>query len=198
MSINLRVMAVQAAGIGQAFAASGVFETDGPNKSEQITFWQHLAGGVAGESYCDDAVFAWNCKSYCQIKGYLAGITDHDNRAIMLDHADEFARRCGIPRTGSCRLSMDVAKKRGRFKDKSVVPWPGDQVFFDYPVHGHTLGYAHHTGLVIDVYENGTLRTVEANTSATEAGDQSNGEGCYVKTRSIAHVLGYMHLEGLV
>jgi len=197
MTLDLRQIATQAAHIGEAFAASGVFETDGPNNSSQINAWQQLAGGVPGESYCCDAAFSWYCKSYCQIKGYLTGATDHENRLIMLAHADEMSARTGIARTGSCAASLAHADVLGRKHGRAFVPSVGDQVYFDMPVNGKQLGRAHHTGIVTGVLGDGRISTVEANTSAGESGSQDNGQGVYLRTRSTQYVVGYMHLEGV-
>lgn len=197
MALELRDIAIRAEQFGSAFAKAGIHET-GFNRGDQIEYWQRLGLGLPGQSYCQYAAYAWQEKAYCAVKGYLTGATDHDNRLIMLKHADEMSTRTGILRTGSCADSLAAAKQHGRYLPPTATPGVGDQVYFDMPVNGHRLGHAHHTGLVRRVLPNGDIETVEANTSAGESGSQDNGQGVYVRVRSTQYVVGYMHLTGIV
>ncbi len=52
-------------------------------------------------------------------------------------------------------------------------PQPGDIVFFDFP--GDALDRISHVGIVISNNGNGTVTTVEGNTSPDKKGDQRNG-----------------------
>jgi len=197
MSLDLRQIAERAAHLGIAFAQAGVFET-APNRGPQIEFWQKAAGGAAGESWCCDFAFNMYLKSYCTIKGYLTGKTDAENRAILLNHADEMSKRTGIARTGSCAASLAHADVMGRKHGRTFVPSVGDQIFYDFPVNGKQLGRAHHTGIVLAVIGDGRIRVVEGNTVSGDAGNQSEGQGVYVRTRATDYVVGYAHLDGLI
>jgi hypothetical protein len=60
-------------------------------------------------------------------------------------------------------------------------PQPGDIVFFDFP--GDALDRISHVGIVISNNSNGTVTTVEGNTSPDKKGDQRNGGEVCVKIR---------------
>lgn len=182
-----RELAKQALALALANAAAGVHEHGGPNMGDQVQFWQRLAGGIAGESWCDDFVYGMLVKAYCQIKGLLVPGSTEFQRKIMLIQATNFSRDTGIPRTGSVRETMRVAKARGTFRDKHFTPEPGDIVFYDLPP---VKGYPHHTGFVVT-----PGKSVEGNTSASGSGSQDNGDGVYVKVRGVDHVVGYWHFS---
>lgn len=74
------------------------------------------------------------------------------------------ADRCGyidsgqIPKFSSCASGASWFRSRGRLKDRSYVPSPGDIIFFDWGAG------VHHVGIVVDV-SNGRVNTIEGNSS---------------------------------
>ena len=60
-----------------------------------------------------------------------------------------------IPKFSSCANGASWFKGKGRFKDRSYVPSPGDIIFFDWGAGVHHVG-------VVDV-ENGKVNTIEGN-----------------------------------
>jgi cell wall-associated NlpC family hydrolase len=61
-------------------------------------------------------------------------------------------------------------------------PQPGDIVFFDFP--GDALDRISHVGIVISNNGNGTVTTIEGNTSPDKKGDQRNGGEVCQKIRA--------------
>ena len=74
------------------------------------------------------------------------------------------ADKCGyidsgqIPKFSSCASGASWFRSRGRLKDRSYVPSPGDIIFFDWGAG------VHHVGIVVDV-KNGRVNTIEGNSS---------------------------------
>ena len=74
------------------------------------------------------------------------------------------ADKCGyidngqIPKFSSCVSGASWFRSRGRLKDRSYVPSPGDIIFFDWGAG------VHHAGIVVDV-KNGKVNTIEGNSS---------------------------------
>lgn len=74
------------------------------------------------------------------------------------------------------------------FKDRrrwGTRPLPGAHVFFRFS--GPRI---HHVGLVTDVYSDGSIETIEANTSRGAAGSQRDGGGVWRRRRA-AGIVGY-------
>lgn len=65
-------------------------------------------------------------------------------------------------------------RRLGRWIDRNGPVQRGDIVFFDWQ-GGTGSGGVDHVGIVTGVNRDGTVQTVEGNTSATNAGSQSNG-----------------------
>ena len=65
---------------------------------------------------------------------------------------------------------------------EQAEPQPGDIVFFDFP--GDALDRISHVGIVISNNGNGTVTTVEGNTSPDKKGDQRNGGEVCQKIRA--------------
>lgn len=85
-----------------------------------------------------------------------------------------------------CPYGVQWFKKQGRFYK---TPQVGDVVFFDF-TRGCD-GIADHVGIVEKVNSDGTVTTIEGNTSATTTGSQSNG-GCVARRiRSISVIQGF-------
>lgn len=66
----------------------------------------------------------------------------------------------------------------------------GDPVAFDWDG-----GVADHVGLFVEKLSPTTFKTIEFNTSPTDAGSQSNGGGCYWKVRNVAQVEAFVRVE---
>jgi CHAP domain/Putative peptidoglycan binding domain len=73
----------------------------------------------------------------------------------------------------------------GRWHEKS--PQPGDVVFFNFP---DSLDRIQHVGLVVDTNSDGSITTIEGNTSSGESGSQDNGEGVFRRVRK-SFIVGY-------
>lgn len=69
-------------------------------------------------------------------------------------------------------------------------PRPGDLVFYDWP---DQLRRVQHVGIVEAVLPDGTIQTIEGNTTSGAAGDQSHGGGVWRRRRSQSAVVGYGH-----
>ena len=71
----------------------------------------------------------------------------------------------------------------GRWRDRN--PQVGDVVFFNFGAP-----YIHHVGIVEKVLADGTIQTLEGNTSAGSSGSQANGGGVYRRLRKTG-IAGY-------
>jgi hypothetical protein len=65
---------------------------------------------------------------------------------------------------------------------EQAEPQPGDIVFFDFP--GDALDRISHVGIVISNNGDGTVTTIEGNTSPDKKGDQRNGGEVCKKVRA--------------
>jgi len=81
------------------------------------------------------------------------------------------ANECGyldagvIPKFASCSIGIQWFRERGLWQDGSYEPRPGDLIFFDWDDEDEGQdGAADHVGIVVGV-ENGTVYTVEGNSS---------------------------------
>lgn len=85
-----------------------------------------------------------------------------------------------------CPYGVKWFKDKGQFFKQPKV---GDVVFFDF-TSGRD-GIADHVGIVEKVNKDGTVTTIEGNTSSTESGSQSNG-GCVARRiRSMSVIQGF-------
>jgi len=66
-------------------------------------------------------------------------------------------------------------------------PEPGDLVYYDFPPHERI----EHVGLVVRENEDGSITTIEGNTSSGDQGSQSNGGGVFRRRRLPNLVVGY-------
>lgn len=73
----------------------------------------------------------------------------------------------------------------------SRTPRVGSLVFFDWP--GDGVNRISHVGLVEAVNPDGTLTTIEGNTTSGAAGDQRMGGGVWRRKRSTSAVIVYGH-----
>jgi peptidoglycan hydrolase-like protein with peptidoglycan-binding domain len=66
-------------------------------------------------------------------------------------------------------------------------PEPGDLVYYDFPPHERI----EHVGLVVRENDDGSITTIEGNTSSGDQGSQSNGGGVFRRRRLPNLVVGY-------
>ncbi len=92
-----------------------------------------------------------------------------------------------IPKTAWTPAYYAWFAQRGQ-ADRS--PRVGSLVFYDWP---DNLRRIQHVGLVEAVNDDGTITTIEGNTSSGTAGSQDRGGGVWRRRRSQATVVGYGH-----
>lgn len=86
-----------------------------------------------------------------------------------------------IPKgAASCQNWVKWAKEKGYWSTRPVV---GAAVLYGTPSH------AHHIGIVSSILPNGTITTIEGNTSG--GGFNRNGCGCFSKTPKLSGIVGY-------
>jgi hypothetical protein len=90
-----------------------------------------------------------------------------------------------------CPAWVEWFKKMNRYHDKNSTPEPGDFVFFAFSKKGILNGWAEHVGLVEKVNKDGSITTLEGNTSSGLEGNQSNGGGVYRRVRTKTFITGY-------
>lgn len=73
----------------------------------------------------------------------------------------------------------------------SRTPRVGSLVFYNWPADG--VNRVQHVGIVEAVHPDGTITTIEGNTSSGAAGSQSHGGGVWRRRRSQSAVVGYGH-----
>lgn len=126
-----------------------------PNNDNINNIWNELEPGLEGESYCAAGV-SWEWKH----AGHPLPAIDRPYGYINCEDARQWAKRVGL-------------------WDESGHYAPGDAVLFDWTGRG---GPAEHTGTVIS--DDGVnIHTFECNTGSGNAGNQSNGDGCYYRVR---------------
>jgi hypothetical protein len=86
----------------------------------------------------------------------------------------------------NCAEWVSYGKRKGTFH--TGTPRPGDLVMFDW---AGRKSYAEHVGIV-ESYRPGYVTAIEFNTLSGNGGNQSDGGGCYRRTRSTKWVVGYV------
>jgi hypothetical protein len=144
--------------------------TESPAKSNTVEFntW-YYGKAVSGANYAWCAVFALWCAFTAGILGLLWGTLNDAKRAV--------AEGCGS--------WVTLAKKQGRWVTSGFKP--GDFVIFDW---NGTRTRNDHIGIVESVNADGSLVTLEGNTSSSDSGSQSNGGGVFRRTRAVKWVTG--------
>lgn len=128
-----------------------------------------------------------------------SGGTNPYGRAYGMDRAAwcaMFVWWCGqqagagaiIPKAAYTPTLAGWYQQRGQ---ASRTPRPGSLVFFDWP--GDGVNRISHVGLVEAVNPDGTLTTIEGNTTSGTAGDQRMGGGVWRRRRSTSAVVIYGH-----
>lgn len=83
-------------------------------------------------------------------------------------------------------------KSKGHYFDKNTIPKVGDFVFFAFSKEGISKNWAEHIGIVEKINSDGTITTIEGNTSAGNTGSQSSGGGVHRRTdRKKPYITGY-------
>lgn len=101
-----------------------------------------------------------------------------------------------IPNTVSTVAGADAFKKMGRWFDaRNDDPVPGDIVYFDFPEDG--VNRISHVGICIKNNGDGTIETIEGNTSGPK-GDQRNGGMVLRKTRAYEKKNGKKLINAIV
>jgi len=73
--------------------------------------------------------------------------------------------------------------KKDQFeKGEEATPFPGDIAFFDFPNDG--IDRISHVGIVVKDNGDGTVTTIEGNTSSDKKGNQRNGGEVCLKVRA--------------
>ncbi len=100
-----------------------------------------------------------------------------------------FVNWCGkksgveIPNTVYTPAGANAFKAMKRWHEgESVVPLPGDIVYFDFPNDG--VDRISHVGIVVKDNNDGTVTCIEGNTSPDKKGDQRNGGEVCLKIRA--------------
>ncbi|AEA27939.1 hypothetical protein Psed_5814 [Pseudonocardia dioxanivorans CB1190] len=73
-------------------------------------------------------------------------------------------------------------------RQSSRTPVKGALVFYDWP---DSVPRIQHVGIVEAVNPDGSITTIEGNTTSGQAGDQSNGGGVWRRRRTTSAVVGY-------
>lgn len=120
------------AGIGNKAIVQVALSQEGNKGGQPYWSWYGYSGRV---SWC--ACFVSWCADQC---GYI-------------DSGE-------IPKFSSCANGASWFRSKGRLKDRSYVPSPGDIIFFDWGAG------VHHVGIVVDV-SNGRVNTIEGNSGDT-------------------------------
>ena len=105
------------------------------------------------------------------------------SEAYCADFVSWVSRKAGLSMNNPyCPSVVNELKRNGDWKGKSN-PQPGDLVLFDWD--GDRV--ADHIGLVERVNADGTIATIEGNTSNPQTGQ----EGVFRRTRSMSTILGF-------
>ena len=141
---------------------------ENPANSNNVIFNTHYYGRVvSGSNYPWCAAFVWDIFRLCGASELYYGGN----------------------KTASTVTLMNYYKNLGKFSTTISSARPGDLVFYDWDNNG----VVNHVGIVISVNNNGTITTIEGNTSFDEAGSQSDGGAVARKTRTMNHVAGFAH-----
>jgi CHAP domain-containing protein len=93
-----------------------------------------------------------------------------------------------IPKTAYTPTFYSWFQQKGQ---ASKTPKVGSLVFFDWP--GDGVNRIQHVGIVEAINADGSITTIEGNTTSGNAGDQSNGGGVFRRKRALSLVVGFGH-----
>jgi hypothetical protein len=93
-----------------------------------------------------------------------------------------------VGKSAACPTHVNWFKQRGQFVGGSAIPEVGDLIFFDWA--GTPVGEADHVGLVSGIGADGTIWTIEGNTS------DSSGYGINGKVAQHSYPRGWSQILG--
>ena len=175
-------LAERAVELAAGYAGAHVREEGGNTRGDQVEFFQRLMAGAPGDPWCADFV------STCLVKAY-AQLTQQPESREDLFHYLTTVRSRYLNLSGYCPTMWQDARRRAMSRPSAFIALPGDLVLYDFL----SLGQPHHVGFVARCNTDGTLRTIEGNTSSGVSGSQADGDGVFVRSRTRAHVLGFIH-----
>ena len=123
-------------------------------------------------------------KAFARLTGQV------EDRAHLLGYVQRFNTRY-FSLSGYCPAIAHAVRLRFMLRSSDFTPLPGDGVLFDF---GHS-GEPHHIGFVRAVCADGLIQTVEGNTKSGDEGDQADGDGVFLRTRSRGSVFGFVHFQ---
>lgn len=155
----------------------GVTEVGGNNRGQLVEIFQKAVDGIAcGEPWCMG--FAQYCISAVD-RAYAAGFGEPDSCTRSLIHRSE---HCLTVWNRSKELQLDKPK-------------PGALCIWQKYKDGKPTSQGH-VGVVVGVNDDGTILTVEGNTSAGD-GVQREGDGVWLKRRKLT-TDGSMRVKGFL
>ena len=149
----------------------GITEQGGNNRGQMVELFQRAAGGLAnGEPWC--MAFAQFC-----IQAVDNLVTDCEG---LREKSPLFkSEHCLIVWNKSQALKIDSPK-------------PGCLCIWQ---HGQTA--SGHVGIIVDLNADGSIMTVEGNTSSADAGNQREGDGVWLKRRRL-NTGGSLRVKGFL
>jgi cell wall-associated NlpC family hydrolase len=144
--------------VNWAKARVGVVEHPaGSNQGPKITAWQEMSGYPGGGvPWCQCFV---NASAYVGSRKRIKPIWFGGYTVSVVEQANNGDH-------GLKRISLEAAR-------------PGDWIYFNFP-GGESVD---HVGLFMHSNSDGTISTIEGNTSSGNSGSQSNGGGVFRRTR---------------
>jgi hypothetical protein len=99
------------------------------------------------------------------------------------------ARRVGLKLPSESAYTPTMFNGFKNTGQSAMYAEPGNVAFFDFPDSKNRI---QHVGIVASRPDTlGRFQCLEGNTSAGTAGSQDNGGGVYLRTRQLAHVVGF-------
>lgn len=144
----------------------------GPNRSPDIDRWNKFVGNALGSSYC--GAFAGYCKNQGGGKWkFLSGLAQ-----AYFTHAPKNMRH----------TALEVIQGKYKPVEGDMIIWGKGNTFY-----GH-IGFVNVDWVGISGF------TIEANTSSGESGSQANGDGVFIRRRTIYRyqyfrIIGFIHFE---
>jgi hypothetical protein len=142
-------------------------EQGGENKGQIVEMFQKAVDGKAwGEPWCMSFV------QFCldQVDKTARALT-FDSRNYAIASLDSHV----LYKTEHCATCWNKTNKVARRES----PSPGDVVIWK-----SRFGSNGHTGIVVNVFSDGSFETIEGNTSPGITGSQRDGDGVFLKKRS--------------
>lgn len=141
-------------------AESYVGTKESPVNSNNVIFNTHYYGKeVSGDSYPWCCAFIWDIFRMCNASALFFGGS----------------------KTALCAAAGDWYKENNQWHD---TPEIGDLVFFKF---GNTARWTNHIGIVKSVNSDGSILTIEGNTSSA---DETSG-GCVLVKKRKSNIVGY-------